>query len=92
MLPPSLRLGGDCGEETDEQEEEEEEREEEGTEEERREPLRCRCDSCGGGTDEAYFDRWTELFGARLEAADGDLESGRVREGRRRLADLQVKA
>ncbi|CAN0439048.1 unnamed protein product, partial [Ectocarpus fasciculatus] len=52
--------------------------------------ARCRCAECGGVTGQAYFDRWTELLRAKQAAADDDLAGGRVREGRRKLADLQV--
>lgn len=91
MLPPSSsRVRDHRGEETDGEEDEdgdeEEEEEEEGSESQRR-----RCDRCGGVTDKAHFDRWTDVFGSRLDAADGDIKSGRVREGRRRLAELQVR-
>lgn len=52
----------------------------------------ARCDTCGGWTGEAYFDRWTDLLGTRLTAADACLSSGDIGGGRRRLTELQVSA
>ncbi|CAM9598800.1 unnamed protein product [Ascophyllum nodosum] len=50
----------------------------------------AKCTSCGWMTGEAYFDRWTELLGARLTSADLDLERGRVAEGRVKLEALKI--
>ena len=52
----------------------------------------AKCTSCGWMTGEAYFDRWTELLGARLTSADLDLERGRVAEGRVKLEALKVRS
>lgn len=48
------------------------------------------CRSCRGFTEEAYFDRWEELLGAKLTAADRALAHGDARIGAKKLRDLQV--
>lgn len=48
------------------------------------------CRSCGGFTEEAYFRRWEGILGGRLAAADEKFSNRRVREGRRKLEELQV--
>lgn len=50
-----------------------------------------RCRTCRGFTEEAYFDRWEKILGAKLSVADADLSGGCVREGRRKLEELQVR-
>lgn len=51
----------------------------------------ARCRACGGFTEGTYFDRWEDILGARLSAADDDFSGGRVRQGRRKLEELQVR-